>query len=100
MRRRWYVPEGFRFLLIGVYCIGWLPIYLGLYAVLVPGGLSGSDDTMSPIFFGCWFGVPVLVGGAVTAPRWARWLWSVRPRRVTEPVTEDLRADAKATSDQ
>lgn len=86
MRKRWKVPEEFLWFLIGVWAIGWLPIFLVLWALLEPQGLNtnGTPNPIPPLFIGTWLVGPLLVLAAARIPKGVAYLWRHRPRRVLE----------------
>ena len=91
MRRRWRISDGCLAALGGVWIFGWLPLFLGIWAICAPGGLNG-DHGCPPamIFLGVWFGVVIVPAVVVGAVMLVRFMWAERPRRVWESG-EDLR---------
>lgn len=73
-----------------VWVFAWIPIFLAVSAL--DGGLSGERTSpLALVFLAVWFGVIVLPAAAYGFAMFAASMWRHRPRRVWEPVREDLR---------
>lgn len=92
MRRQWKCKDGFLQCLASVWFFGWVPLFIGIWAIGAPNGLN-SEGNYGPAlaFLAIWFGVVIVPALTVGAIMLAVVLWKQRPRRVTEPVLTDLR---------
>lgn len=99
MRKRWKINWEFWGPALGIsWMFGWLPIFFAIAATTTACdrdgcGLNSNAGGWQPylVFIAAWFGV-VVVPAAIVGLGWcAGAAWSNRPRRVTEPVTTDLR---------
>lgn len=92
MRRRWKVGDGFLAVLASIWFFGWLPPFIAIWAIGAPDGMNYNGDYVPAlIFLAVWFGIVVVPALFVGAGMLLTVLWAERPRRITEPVLDDLR---------
>lgn len=96
MRKRWKVESDFWLALAAVQVIGGLIGFLVACALTNPCDWRGcglGSATLSLVAFvalACWMGPWVLLILSCV-PLGLMALWALRPRRVTEPIHDDLR---------
>lgn len=92
MKTRWHVGEDFWVMAGCVYAFGWLPIAIAIQCIFGAGmGEKAPLCTAYIVFLSVWFGSVLVPAAAWLLARMARLAWVARPRRIAEPVVEDLR---------
>lgn len=99
MRKRWKISDGFVAALFGIWALGWIPIFIATWALTTPCdrtgacglGAQGQGWIPAKIFLATWFGILVFPSVVAALAGFVAFLWRERPRRLVEPVTEDLR---------
>lgn len=98
MRRRWQIDPAFFSFLVGAQFVAGLVGFLIVGALTIPCDQFGCGlNSNAPLSTGCYIALALwagpwllaLVGAGVVGA--AVGLWTLRPRRVQEPVLEDLR---------
>jgi hypothetical protein len=92
MRRRWHIPNDF----VGDLVAGWLSF--GMVAMLIACAIEGPGSLLRFVVLAVWlgpFGFAGAVGLVVGFGCFVVHVWRLRPRRVVEPVVEDLRSTVR-----